>query len=93
MEECREPGADATLVAAAWAIQAGPRIKTEWENWAHASSLIRLSSVKPAKSNGSAAQMQRVWFPAMAQGASDWARRLQRGPCPSGMCLLIWHPS
>lgn len=37
------------------------------------------------KTNGSAAQVQRVQLPTMAQGASDWARRLQRGPRSSGV--------
>jgi hypothetical protein len=56
---------------------------------------LHLSSVfrQVAKHNGSAAQMQRVRFPAMAQGTGDRTCRLQRGSRPSGMCLLIWHPA
>ncbi len=69
-ETSRERGADADAI---WwrrrgGIQAGPRITRLFETAETDWRTLHLSSVsrQVAKPNGSAAQMQRVWFPAMA---------------------------
>ena len=97
-ETSLEPGADATW----WRRrgQSRPARASRDSCNAETESLglgrtLHLSSVfrQAAKPNASAAQMQRVWFPTMAQGTGDRTCRLQRGSRPSGMCLLIWYPA